>query len=121
MSVVLARPKVRMESPVMEATAPVGLPDRGLFLHARSLPKYQMAEWEDEAVADKVFAKLGKLPPLVQAKECDRLKSLLAEAGRGERFMVQGGDCAERFLDCESERRGPQDGSKVGAQKAQTL
>eukprot|EP00913_Durusdinium_trenchii_P033478 g31343.t1 len=70
----------------------------------RSLPKYQMAEWEDEAVADKVFAKLGKLPPLVQAKECDRLKSLLAEAGRGERFMVQGGDCAERFLDCESER-----------------
>ena len=45
---------------------------------------------------------LGKLPPLVQPKECDRLKQLLAECGRGERFIVQGGDCAERFMDCEA-------------------
>lgn len=66
----------------------------------RSLPKHQMAEWEDKALASKVLAKLQKLPPLVQPKECDRLKTLLAEAGRGERFIVQGGDCAERFLDC---------------------
>eukprot|EP00438_Fugacium_kawagutii_P006632 Skav235731 [mRNA] locus=scaffold1686:25201:33653:- [translate_table: standard] len=70
----------------------------------RSLPKHQMAEWEDKALADKVLGKLGKLPPLVQPKECDRLKKLLAEAGRGERFIVQGGDCAERFLDCEGGR-----------------
>jgi len=63
-----------------------------------------MAEWEDKALADKVLAKLGKLPPLVQSKECDRLKTLLAEAGRGERFIIQGGDCAERFLDCEGGR-----------------
>eukprot|EP00435_Cladocopium_sp_Y103_P016887 s81_g4.t1 len=70
----------------------------------RSLPKHQMAEWEDKALASKVLAKLGKLPPLVQPKECDRLKKLLAEAGRGERFIVQGGDCAERFLDCEAGR-----------------
>ena len=34
--------------------------------------------------------------------ECDRLKRLLAECGRGERFIVQGGDCAERFMDCEA-------------------
>lgn len=52
----------------------------------------------------EVLAKLQKLPPLVQPKECDRLKTLLAEAGRGERFIVQGGDCAERFLDCEGGR-----------------
>lgn len=70
----------------------------------RSLPKHQMAEWEDKALASKVLAKLQKLPPLVQPKECDRLKTLLAEAGRGERFIVQGGDCAERFLDCEGGR-----------------
>jgi 3-deoxy-7-phosphoheptulonate synthase len=63
-----------------------------------------MAEWEDKDVADKVLAKLAKLPPLVQPKEADRLKALLAEAGRGERFIVQGGDCAERFVDCEQER-----------------
>jgi len=63
-----------------------------------------MAEWEDKAVSEKVLAKLGKLPGLVQPAECDRLKALLADAGRGERFIIQGGDCAERFLDCEPER-----------------
>merc|ERR1712039_706482 len=29
---------------------------------------------------------------------------LLAAAGRGERFVVQGGDCAERFIDCAADR-----------------
>lgn len=70
----------------------------------QSLPKHQMAEWEDKEVATKVLSKLAKLPPLVQPKEADRLKSLLAEAGRGEKFIVQGGDCAERFMDCEQGR-----------------
>jgi len=65
---------------------------------------HQMAEWEDKALAKKVLDKLGKLPPLVQASETDRLKQMLAEAGRGERFIVQGGDCAERFIDCEADR-----------------
>lgn len=64
----------------------------------------QMAEWEDKVLAQKVLDKLGKLPPLVQPAEADRLKKLLAEAGRGERFIIQGGDCAERFIDCEGDR-----------------
>jgi 3-deoxy-7-phosphoheptulonate synthase len=63
-----------------------------------------MAEWEDKAAADKVLDKLRQLPPLVQPKEADTLKSLMAEAGRGERFIIQGGDCAERFLDCNGDR-----------------
>lgn len=63
-----------------------------------------MAEWDDKALAAKVLEKLGKLPPIVQPAEADRLKSLLAAAGRGERFLIQGGDCAERFMDCEAER-----------------
>eukprot|EP00931_Biecheleriopsis_adriatica_P030433 TRINITY_DN17941_c0_g1_i3.p1 TRINITY_DN17941_c0_g1~~TRINITY_DN17941_c0_g1_i3.p1 ORF type:complete len:442 (-),score=119.53 TRINITY_DN17941_c0_g1_i3:102-1427(-) len=70
----------------------------------RSLPKHQMAEYEDKELTEKVLTKIGKLPPLVQPKECERLKTLLAEAGRGQRFIVQGGDCAERFMDCEGER-----------------
>eukprot|EP00405_Crypthecodinium_cohnii_P025594 CAMPEP_0206485552 /NCGR_PEP_ID=MMETSP0324_2-20121206/40576_1 /ASSEMBLY_ACC=CAM_ASM_000836 /TAXON_ID=2866 /ORGANISM="Crypthecodinium cohnii, Strain Seligo" /LENGTH=438 /DNA_ID=CAMNT_0053963789 /DNA_START=58 /DNA_END=1374 /DNA_ORIENTATION=+ len=64
----------------------------------------QMAEWEDKAQATEVLEKLSKLPPLVQAGECDLLKQRLAEAGRGERFIVQGGDCAERFQDCQADR-----------------
>mmetsp|Transcript_26003 Transcript_26003/g.62000 ORF Transcript_26003/g.62000 Transcript_26003/m.62000 type:complete len:89 (-) Transcript_26003:42-308(-) len=41
----------------------------------RALPKHQMAEWEDKALAEKVLTKLGKLPGLVQPKECDRAES----------------------------------------------
>jgi len=63
-----------------------------------------MAEWDDKALASKVLDKLGKLPPLVQAAEAENLKKMLAEAGRGERFIVQGGDCSERFVDCEAGR-----------------
>uniref|UniRef100_A0A6T1B616 Phospho-2-dehydro-3-deoxyheptonate aldolase n=1 Tax=Alexandrium monilatum TaxID=311494 RepID=A0A6T1B616_9DINO len=70
----------------------------------RGLEALQMAEWEDKAAADKVLTKLGRLPPLVQASEAERLKGLLAAAGRGERFLIQGGDCAERFMDCEGDR-----------------
>jgi len=46
------------------------------------------------------MTKLSTLPPLVTAGECKALIKQLAEAGRGERFLVQGGDCAERFKDC---------------------
>merc|ERR1712050_518263 len=70
----------------------------------RGKPALQMAEWEDKALAESVLSKLGSLPPLVQPSEADRLKKLLAAAGRGERFIVQGGDCAERFIDCEADR-----------------
>lgn len=37
------------------------------------------------------------MPPLVFAGECDRLKEQLAAVARGEAFLLQGGDCAERF------------------------
>jgi len=70
----------------------------------RSKTALQMAEWEDQKLAGKVLDKIGKLPPLVQAREAENLKAMLAEAGRGERFIVQGGDCAERFIDCEGGR-----------------
>lgn len=70
----------------------------------RSKKALQMAEWEDKGLAATVLDKVGKMPPLVQAKEAETLKALLAEAGRGERFIVQGGDCAERFMDCEAGR-----------------
>lgn len=52
-----------------------------------------------EAVAAAV-ARLGTLPPLVTSWEIERLKVLIGEAQRGERFMLQGGDCAERIDHC---------------------
>jgi 3-deoxy-7-phosphoheptulonate synthase len=47
---------------------------------------------------------LSKLPPLVVSWEIEALKEQLAAAQRGERFVLQGGDCAETFEDCESDK-----------------
>tara|TARA_B110001452_G_scaffold193335_1_gene163309 strand:- start:304 stop:1602 length:1299 start_codon:yes stop_codon:yes gene_type:complete len=70
----------------------------------RSKPAQQMAEYADKAEAAAIFDKLGKLPPLVQPGEVDRLIEVLAAAAAGDRFIIQGGDCAERFMDCEAGR-----------------
>jgi len=40
---------------------------------------------------------LNKFPPLVFAGEVRKLKEELAKVGRGEAFLLQGGDCAESF------------------------
>ena len=39
-------------------------------------------------------------PPLVTSWEIDALKTQLAACAAGKRFLLQGGDCAERFADC---------------------
>lgn len=46
--------------------------------------------------------RLGKLPPLVTSWEVESLKSQLAEAAQGKRFLLQGGDCSENLDDCQS-------------------
>jgi 3-deoxy-7-phosphoheptulonate synthase len=51
---------------------------------------------------ESACARLRLLPPLVTSWEIARLKGLLADAQRGKRFLVQGGDCAETLLDCQS-------------------
>lgn len=45
---------------------------------------------------------LAQLPPLVTSWEIFELKRQLADAQEGKRFLLQGGDCAENFSDCES-------------------
>jgi len=46
-----------------------------------------------------VTAELAAQPPLVFAGEADRLRTRMAAAGRGEAFVLQGGDCAETFAE----------------------
>lgn len=43
------------------------------------------------------------LPGLVSVREIETLKEQLAEVADGKRFLLQGGDCAERFQDCQPE------------------
>lgn len=39
-------------------------------------------------------------PPLVTVGEVENLRTQLADAAQGRRFLLQGGDCAESFADC---------------------
>ena len=48
----------------------------------------------------EVVEQLSSLPPLVTSWEVLALRQQLAEAAAGRRFVLQGGDCAERFNDC---------------------
>jgi 3-deoxy-7-phosphoheptulonate synthase len=79
------------------------------FLHSwrpdswRSRSAGQQPLYPDAAAADRVLAEISRLPPLVTWGEVDKLRRQLAEAERGERFVLQGGDCAESFDDCTAE------------------
>ncbi|MEO0322405.1 MAG: 3-deoxy-7-phosphoheptulonate synthase class II [Myxococcota bacterium] len=59
--------------------------------------------YEDPDELAEAKAALRRLPPLVTSFEVERLKSLLAEAQQGKRFVLQGGDCAETLLECDSD------------------
>ncbi|KTD21346.1 3-deoxy-7-phosphoheptulonate synthase class II [Legionella londiniensis] len=63
----------------------------------------QAATYPDEEQLNRVVEQLRLLPPLVSSGEVKRLKEAIASAGRGESFILQGGDCAESFQDCRSD------------------
>ncbi|MEX2495458.1 MAG: 3-deoxy-7-phosphoheptulonate synthase class II [Woeseia sp.] len=63
----------------------------------------QQPTYPDQAALERAVADLSRLPPLVTSWEIEGLKDLLAKAQRGEAFVLQGGDCAERFDDCTSD------------------
>lgn len=65
-------------------------------------PAAQQPVYPDPDALASVLRQLGELPPLVSSWEVESLKQQLAEAGRGERFLLQGGDCSENFEDCQS-------------------
>jgi len=69
----------------------------------QSKPLAQPVMYPDPKALADILAALAKLPPLVTSWEVETLKAQLAEAARGERFLLQGGDCAETFDDCRSE------------------
>jgi len=69
----------------------------------RSRPAGQQPEYPDPGAVEAVVRELASLPPLVTSWEVERLKSQLAEAAAGERFLLQGGACAESFADCKAD------------------
>ena len=61
-----------------------------------------MPTYPDPQALEAALGELRQLPPLVTSWEIFALKQQLAEAQEGKRFLLQGGDCAENFVDCES-------------------
>ena len=65
----------------------------------RGKPRVQMPDYPDADALASVEARLATYPPLVFAGEARTLREDLAAAGRGEAFLLQGGDCAESFAE----------------------
>ena len=63
----------------------------------------QQASYPDAAELQSALVELAALPPLVTSWEILSLKQQIAQAQAGERFLLQGGDCAESFAECNSD------------------
>ncbi|MGN6135478.1 MAG: 3-deoxy-7-phosphoheptulonate synthase, partial [Aureliella sp.] len=66
-------------------------------------PANQQPVYADPSALGEVVAALRLLPPLVTSWEVDHLKTLVADAQAGKAWLLQGGDCAESFEDCQAE------------------
>ncbi|MDZ4796709.1 MAG: 3-deoxy-7-phosphoheptulonate synthase class II [Bryobacteraceae bacterium] len=67
----------------------------------RALPAAQQPEYPLAAEVESVVEELAVYPPLVTPWEVEQLKKQLADAAAGRRFLLQGGDCAESFAECD--------------------
>lgn len=72
--------------------------------HFRTLQARQQPVWPDREALAAVAGRLEQAAPLVVPAEADLLRDRLAAAGRGEAFLLQGGDCAETFADANATR-----------------
>src|ERR1700755_1582788 len=65
---------------------------------ALAKPAAQQPAWpDDEAAAMRTV--LESVPPVTVPSEIVRLQDQLAQVAKGEAFLLQGGDCAETFVD----------------------
>lgn len=62
---------------------------------ARHQPTYA-----DEAAFGRALDRLAALPPVVFPGEIDHLRAQIGAAAEGRQFILHGGDCVERFIDC---------------------
>ena len=85
----------------------------------RKKPVKQVPTYNDEKALKEVEERLAGFPPLVFAGEARNLKSQLANVCNGDAFLLQGGDCAESFL--EHNANNIRDSFKVILQMAAVL
>jgi 3-deoxy-7-phosphoheptulonate synthase len=78
---------------------PLPAPLRAALDDALARPAQQQPSWPDAEYTARVRALLESVPPVTVPAEVDRLQQRLAAVARGEAFLMQGGDCAETFVD----------------------
>lgn len=66
----------------------------------KNFPVKQQPTYNDQQQLQNVLEVLKGYPPLVFAGEVEALKKELSDCSKGKKFLLQGGDCAERFIDC---------------------
>jgi 3-deoxy-7-phosphoheptulonate synthase len=90
-----------MAAPQSSGKLPTGnlAPDKWSPESWRQKPILQVPDYPDQGVLRDVEAKLANYPPLVFAGEARDLKKSLAGIAAGDGFLLQGGDCAESFLE----------------------
>lgn len=69
----------------------------------KSAPFTSPYTYEDPAALTAATKRLAQLPPLVTSWEIEKLKEQIAQAQSGQRFILQGGDCAETLDECRPE------------------
>ena len=60
----------------------------------------QQPDWPDEKLFEEIISRLQKLPSLVFSGETRKLKKKIAKVNDGHNFILQVGNCAESFGDC---------------------
>ncbi|MFM7557915.1 MAG: class II 3-deoxy-7-phosphoheptulonate synthase, partial [Alphaproteobacteria bacterium] len=65
----------------------------------RNFPIKQQPQYLDSSELQAVEKQLAKFPPLVSIDEIEKLKAELSQVSKGEAFLLQGGDCAESFVE----------------------
>lgn len=69
----------------------------------KKLTALQQPVYPDPAARDAILDQIRTFPPIVVVDEVEDLKRRMAMAGRGEAFVLQGGNCAESFVNCHEE------------------
>ena len=66
----------------------------------RSYPAAQQPDWPDPCTVERIVSDISRLPALIPPAEIRDLQRLLATVASGRAFLLQAGDCAERFESC---------------------
>jgi len=66
----------------------------------RNYPITQQPPWQDKKVLNRVISELEKLPALVFSGETRSLLTKIKEVNKKKKFILQVGNCAESFSDC---------------------